>query len=48
VGQRIRGSLRAKFIVVIVALILALMAAVTVVVDYHQRRAIFEQTRSRT
>jgi hypothetical protein len=48
VGQRIRGSLRAKFVIVIVALIPALMAAVTVIVDHHQRRAIFEQTRSRT
>jgi signal transduction histidine kinase len=47
VGQCIRGSLRAKFIVLIVALILALMGAVTLVVERHQRRAIFEQTRLR-
>jgi signal transduction histidine kinase len=45
--QMIRGSLRAKFILVIVALILALMGVVTIVVDRHQRRAILEQTRLR-
>src|SRR5215472_9705128 len=45
--QLIRGSLCAKCILVIVALILALMGAVTVVVDRHQRRAMFEETRSR-
>jgi hypothetical protein len=45
--QLIRGSLCAKFILVIVALILALMGAVTVVVDRHQRRAMLEQTRLR-
>src|SRR4029450_10465172 len=47
VGQLIRGSLRAKFIVVIVSLILALMGAVTLVVERHQRRAILEQTQLR-
>ena len=47
VGELIRGSLRAKFIVVIVSLILALMGTVTLVVERHQRRAIFEQTRLR-
>src|SRR6266511_6017633 len=47
VGQRIRGSLRAKFIIVIVSLILVLMGAVTLVVERHQRRAIFEQTQLR-
>jgi signal transduction histidine kinase len=45
--QMIRGSLRAKFILAIVSLIIALMAAVTVVVDHHQRRAMLEETRSR-
>jgi hypothetical protein len=47
VGQRIRSSLRAKFILVIVSLILALMGAVTLVVERHQRRAILEQTQLR-
>jgi Single cache domain 3 len=46
-GQLIRGSLRAKFIVVIVSLILVLMGAVTLVVERHQRRAILEQTQLR-
>src|SRR5262249_28863899 len=45
--QLIRGSLRAKFIFVIVSLITALMGTVTFVVDRHQRRAILEQTRLR-
>src|SRR5262249_5468011 len=45
--QRIRGSLRAKFIIVIVSLILALMGTVTFVVERHQRRAILEQTQLR-
>src|ERR1700740_3823509 len=43
----IRGSLRAKFIVVIVVLELALMGAVAVVMETHQRRAILEQTQLR-
>jgi len=47
VGQLIRSSLRAKFILVIVSLILALMGAVTLVVERHQRRAILEQTQLR-
>ncbi len=47
VVQLIRGSLRAKFIFVIVSLITALMGTVTFVVDHHQRQAILEQTRLR-
>ena len=43
----IRGSLRAKFILVIVALQIAVMGAVTVVVERHQREAIIEQARLR-
>jgi signal transduction histidine kinase len=43
----IRGSLRAKFIIVIVSLQIALMGAVTVVVDRNQREAIIEQARLR-
>jgi signal transduction histidine kinase len=43
----IRGSLRAKFILVIVSLQIALMGAVTVVVDRNQREAIIEQARLR-
>ena len=43
----IRGSLRAKFIIVIVSLQVALMATVTVVVDRNQREAIMQQTRLR-
>jgi signal transduction histidine kinase len=43
----LRGSLRAKFIIVIVALQIALMSAVTVVMDRNQRRAIMEQARLR-
>jgi signal transduction histidine kinase len=43
----IRGSLRAKFIVLIVSLEIVLMGAVTFVVEGHQRRAILEQTRLR-
>src|SRR5262249_46407631 len=46
-GQRICGSLKAKFIIVIATLILVLRGAVTVVVERHQRRAIFEQTQVR-
>jgi signal transduction histidine kinase len=45
--QLIRGSLRAKFIVLIVSLEIVLMGAVTFVVEGHQRRAILEQTRLR-
>jgi signal transduction histidine kinase len=43
----IRGSLRAKFILVIVSLQIALMGAVTVVVEQNQREAIIEQARLR-
>jgi signal transduction histidine kinase len=45
--QLIRGSVRAKFIVLIVSLEIVLMGAVTFVVEGHQRRAILEQTRLR-
>jgi signal transduction histidine kinase len=45
--ELIRGSLRAKFIVLIVSLEIVLMGAVTIVVESHQRRAILEQTRLR-
>jgi signal transduction histidine kinase len=45
--QILRGSLRAKFIVLIVSLEIVLMGAVTFVVQGHQRRAILEQTRLR-
>src|SRR5215510_16144013 len=45
--QRLRGSLRVKFIVVIVALQLALMGVITVVVERHQRAGILEQARLR-
>jgi hypothetical protein len=45
--QRLLGSLRAKFIVLIVSLEIVLMGAVTVVVESHQRQAILEQTRLR-
>ena len=40
VVQLIRGSLRAKFIFVIVSLITALMGTVTFVVDHHQRQVL--------
>jgi two-component system, NtrC family, sensor kinase len=43
----IRGSLRAKFIIVIVSLQVALMATVTVVVDRNQHEAIMQQARLR-
>jgi two-component system, NtrC family, sensor kinase len=43
----IRGSLRAKFIIVIVSLQVALMATVTVVVDRNQREAIMQQSQLR-
>jgi signal transduction histidine kinase len=42
-----RGSLRAKFIIVIVFLQIALMGAVIVVVERNQREAILEQARLR-
>jgi HAMP domain-containing protein len=45
--QRIRGSLQAKFIVLIVSLEIVLMGAVTVVVENRQRQAILEQTQLR-
>jgi len=45
--QIIRGSLRAKFILVIVALQIAVMGAVTGVMEHHQRRALIEQARLR-
>jgi signal transduction histidine kinase len=45
--QMLRGSLRAKFIVVIVLLQVAVMGAVAVVMERHQQRAIIEQTRLR-
>ena len=46
-SQLIRANLRAKFIVVIVSLEIALMVTVSVVVERHQRRAILEQTLQR-
>ena len=45
--QIIRGSLRAKFILVIVALQIAVMGAVTGVMEHHQRMALIEQARLR-
>src|SRR6266516_1421040 len=45
--EYLRGSLRAKFIIVIVALEIALMGAVTLVVEHDQHRAILEQARLR-
>jgi signal transduction histidine kinase len=42
-----RGSLRAKFITVIVSLQIALMGAVTIVMERNQREAIIEQARLR-
>ncbi len=45
--RRIRGSLRAKFILVIVALQVAVMGAVTVIMERHQGQAIIEQARLR-
>ena len=42
-----RGSLRAKFITVIVSLQIALMGAVTIVMEKNQREAIIEQARLR-
>lgn len=43
----VQGSLRAKFILVIVSLVVVLMGAVTMMQDSHQRQAILEQTRLR-
>jgi signal transduction histidine kinase len=45
--QLLKGSLRAKFIVVIVLLQIAVMAAVAVVMERHQHSAIIEQARLR-
>jgi signal transduction histidine kinase len=45
--QVIRGSLRAKFILVIVALQIAVMGSVAIVMERHQRKAIIEQARVR-
>jgi len=45
--QIIRGSLRAKFIIGIVTLQIALMGAVTIVVERNERGAIIEQTKFR-
>jgi signal transduction histidine kinase len=44
---RLRGSLRVKFIVVIVTLQLAMMGGVTVVMERHQRAGILDQARLR-
>ncbi len=46
-SRRARGSLRAKFILAIASLIIALMGAVTFVVDRHQRDALLGQARLR-
>jgi signal transduction histidine kinase len=45
--EHLRGSLRAKFIILIVALEIALMGAVTFVVERDQHRAILEQAQLR-
>src|SRR5712692_8270457 len=45
--QRHWRSLRVKFIVVIVALQLALMGLITVVIERHQRTGILDQARLR-
>jgi signal transduction histidine kinase len=45
--QMLRGSLRAKFIVVIVLLQIAVMGAVAAVMEHHQQRAIIAQARLR-
>jgi signal transduction histidine kinase len=45
--QSIRSSLRAKFILVIVALQVAVMGSVAIVMERHQRKAIIEQARVR-
>jgi PAS domain S-box-containing protein len=45
--KHIWGSLRAKFIVGIVSLVIALMGAVTIIMELHQRRVILEQTQLR-
>src|SRR5438128_7958403 len=44
---RLRGSLRVKFIVLIVSLQLGMMGAITVIMERHQRAAILEQARWR-
>jgi two-component system NtrC family sensor kinase len=44
---RLRGSLRTKFILVIVGLEIALMGAVTLVMEHDQHQAILEQARLR-
>jgi two-component system, NtrC family, sensor kinase len=46
-AQLIHGSLRSKFIIVIVSLQIAMMAAVIVIVERYQREAIIEQARLR-
>jgi signal transduction histidine kinase len=45
--QRLRGSLRVKFIVGIVSLQLAMMGVVAVIMERHQRTEILEQARLR-
>jgi signal transduction histidine kinase len=47
VFPRLRGSLRVKFIVLIVSLQLGMMGAIIVVLERHQRAAILEQARWR-
>ncbi len=47
VFQISRGSLRAKFIIVIVSLQISLMSTVAIVMDRNQREAIMEHTRLR-
>jgi two-component system NtrC family sensor kinase len=47
VVRRMRGSLRAKFILAIAALIVALMGTVTVIVNRQQHAALLEQARLR-
>lgn len=44
---RVQGSLQAKFIVVMVSLVISVMAAVFVLMERHQRAAILEQTQLR-
>jgi signal transduction histidine kinase len=45
--QFVWGSLRAKFILIMVTLVIALLGAVTFIQEGHQRQAILEQTRLR-
>jgi signal transduction histidine kinase len=47
VPRRVPGSLRAKFILVIVILQITVMGAVTIVVEHHQRQAIIAQAQLR-